>query len=173
MRYDVSDGKVTAKVPLNLEWVNGLKVLPDGKLVAVATEHGVEIYEMETSRRIVTLGKKIVVGMSVSSDGAWLATTGLAGSVGDNIVWDIQNHRQVWKLPQLEGGVAFSPDDSELAISTRRTSFLKTGSWELLSEQGEHHHQILAGEIVDDHIWTGESEGSRLLEWDLTTGQSI
>lgn len=95
---------------------NALAYLTDGKSLAVGNRESLRIWNLETKKVVTTLPAKSVISVVVSSDGKHLAACS-----GETHVWEVDHWKLVATLPGTHnriGGIAFSPDNSLLALAS-------------------------------------------------------
>ena len=169
--YDVFAGNLSREITVQSKNIFAIRLSRPGTL-AIATEQGVQIHHLDQpDSHFKTFGDKEAYEIAMSHDGKWLA----APETSSLTVWDLYTGRTSLpqgRYPQGGFGVAFAPDDSEMAISTERISFLRCGTWEPVRNQDEHHYQLKTGLISDDRLWTGEL-GPTIREWDYERGVAI
>jgi WD40 repeat protein len=170
---DAATGATIAEFKVTAETIWAVRILPDGNSVGVATDRGIVIYKIDAPDAIAMQFEKIeTLDFAVSRDGKWLVTSGFLHPKGAAI-WDLKTGAKVHLFANLpQGGVAFAPDDSELALSTRRISFLKVGNWELLSSKGDPISFLYSGVMRGDQLWTS-GLGAELREWNVRSGESV
>lgn len=95
---------------------------PDGKLFAVGTPFGVDIYDSSTLEAVRTLESTSVYEINFSPDGEYLAA-GLTTTVQ---VWRVSDGTQVQTLGSAHHmqAIAFSPDSKILAAGTNSCSVI-------------------------------------------------
>ena len=169
--FDVGNGTLTSEISIDAKNLNGLRVLPDGESVAIATGEGVRIHRIDgTGPGRSLVGEKGVCDLAASQDGRWLITNDFGSGC---TAWDLRSGAAVPLVITGVGfGIAVAPDDSEVALSTRRISFLKIGTWQPLSAGEEHHHLLATCLILNGRVWTGEF-GPGLREWNFETGKPL
>ena len=112
-QWDLPDG---AKARLGKGRINDITCSSDGTLLAVASQIGIWIYDIQTSEELVLLTGHTgsVLSVSFSPDGLTLASGG-----DDNTVrlWDVETQTEIGTLQEhtvAVYGVSFSPDGRTL-----------------------------------------------------------
>lgn len=163
--HDAATGTIEQELEISADKIHDLQVLTNRGDIAVATSNAVEVLQFgaprESARRF---SEEAAFSVAVTSDGRHVAASGY----GPFAVWDFASGKRVdqVQLPP-RGGVAFSPDGSELALSTRRISFLKAGQWKPQNE--EPALGLAEASISAERLWIAEF-GPAVYEWNLATG---
>ena len=170
--YDLATRVRTVTLKSPADYMNCVRFLPDGRSIAVATNQGTHIIPIGSDNTDITVfGSENVENIAVSSDGRWLANSAFIGS-GAGSVWELKSGKRLCSLHVgINGGIAFAPNDSELAVSTRRISFVETETWKERPTNDGHFADIAGGILVDNELWTGEF-GPLIRQWSLTDGTS-
>jgi WD40 repeat protein/class 3 adenylate cyclase len=94
-----------------------LSFIPDGRLLAGATENGVVIWDVAARRQVgsrLSTGGLPATQLAFSGDGRTLAVAGPQGVT----LWNLRTHARVRELPiGSAAALAFSPDGGTLAIA--------------------------------------------------------
>ncbi|MEI8379056.1 MAG: WD40 repeat domain-containing protein [Planctomycetota bacterium] len=170
--YDLTRQARTSTIATTSKSINCVRYLPDGTSVAIATDRGSRIVPVESGdAHEKVFGNEFVENVAVSSDGRWLVN---AAYVGPGTIWDLNTGKSTCDLHpgETNGGIAFALDNSELAISTRRISFLEIGTWKDRPTGDGHDARIANGILADNAIWTGEY-GPVIRKWDLRDGAPL
>jgi len=169
--YNVSDATLDVELKVDAKDVFGIRILPDGKTVALATGDGALLLRIdEKSPAPRKFNEKGAIDIAASRNGKWLVTGDFSGGT---VVWDRVTGEIVAKgVYPTHGGIAFAPDDSEMALSSLRISFLKTGSWERLPTGDVYCGRLSNGQFVNGQLWIGE-QGPAIQEWNFETGQTL
>lgn len=171
--HDLATRQVIGAPEIDAKKVSAVRVLPDNKIVAVGTDRGVQLLSIDGVLPDRKLEAGLIGCMAISHDGRWLASACAAG-LGELMIWDLNTGDCIHRLPKnrTAGGVAFAPGDTELAIATRRVSFLKAGTWDQIPTRDGHCNPLLSGVLINGRLWTGEI-GPLIQEWDVDTGQAL
>ena len=93
---------------------------PDSRILAVGSDDGVSLLDVETGEKIVTLEKSFSPAVAFSPDGRMLASRSADGTR----LWDVSTRKIIMTSRQeVESSgapVAFSPDSKMLAMGTSR-----------------------------------------------------
>ncbi len=170
--YDLTRQTRTSTIATTAKFINCVRFLPDGASVAIATDKGSRIVSVESGdSHEKVFGNGFIENVAVSSEGRWLIN---AAHQGPGTIWDLNTGKSTCDLHlgDTTGGIAFAPDNSELAISTRRISFLETGTWKDRPTGDGHDAMIANGILADNAIWTGEY-GPVIRKWNLRDGAPL
>lgn len=166
--YDVDQGNLIRELEITAEQINVVRVLPGGMSVAVGTDKTLQIIPIDgADQAISTYGDKGAIDCAFSRDGKWVLTTDFGSRC---MAWDRRTGKGIQLLKTWGAGIAVSPEDSEVAVPSRRLSFLKLGTWQSLSAGDEHRLRLSRGCLANGRLWTGEY-GPEIREWNLETGQ--
>ena len=158
--------------------VNTVAFHPDGKRLAVAGSEVVEVWDLETARKLHDLKghKKWVYCLAYSPDGKWLATGGWDRTVK---LRDAATGAEALTIFAHEGFVlslAFSPDSRNLVTTSEDRS---VRLWEVPSGRRLatfHGHtdfvQAVAFRPDGREVVTGGADGS-IRFWDLKTSRPV
>ena len=158
--------------------MNKVAFHPDGRRLAVAGSEVVEIWDLETARKLHDLRghKKWVYCLAYSPDGKWLATGGWDNTVK---LRDAATGVEALTIFAHDGFVlslAFSPDSRSLVTSSEDRS---TRLWEVPSGRRLatfHGHtdfvQAVAFRPDGREVGTGSADGS-IRFWDLRTSRPV
>ncbi len=175
---DVISGAETKAFTGPFGGVNKIAFHPDGRRLAVAGSELVEIWDLETTRKIHELKghRKWVYCLAFSPDGKWLATGGWDRTVK---LRDAETGIEALTIFAHEGfvlGLAFSPDGRSLATASDDRS---TRLWQIPSGQNLgafHGHtdfvQAIAFRPGGHEVGTGSLDGS-VRFWDLRTSRPV
>lgn len=168
--YDTHDGRLTTTLSDGAESVNFVRFLPSGDRVALGTNKGVRIVNLDASLPVTIWGETLSAGLACSPDGRYLATAGMSG-FGESAIWNIDTGERAKLISNSsQGGIAFAPDNSELALGSRRMSFLKVSTWEPIGVGDDQAYRLITGHLAGDRLWTGEI-GPTVREWKWETGE--
>jgi WD40 repeat protein len=125
---------------------------PDGRLLAVTSDHYTQLWDVATRRRIGSPLRGhvgVVFTSEFSPDGRTLATSGSDGSV---ILWDIESRRSLGKLPGPLGQISsrFTPDGQGLFVLHELGSAQR---WEMSPDAWSKHACRVAGRELTRAEW--------------------
>lgn len=168
--YDTHYGRLTTTLSDGAESVNFVRFLPSGDRIALGTNKGVRIVNLDASLPVTVLGETLCAGLACSPDGQYLATSGMSG-FGESAIWNINTGQRVKLISNSsQAGIAFAPDNSELALGSRRTSFLKASTWDPIAVGDDQAYRLITGHLAGNRLWTGEI-GPTVREWKWETGE--
>ena len=125
---------------------------PDGRLLAVTSDHYTQLWDVATRRRIgspLRGHEGVVFTSEFSPDGRTLATSGSDGSV---ILWDVESRRSLGKLPGPLGQISsrFTPDGQGLFVLHELGSAQR---WEMSPDAWSKHACRIAGRELTRAEW--------------------
>lgn len=113
LHINTADGKVNAKWNLGEGAVRGLSVARDGKRIAVCSDKGSWVWEVDRQERVAPLGLDCA-SVAFTPSGAHVLTTSTEGL----LLWDTAQWKLTHKLgEQAAQGLAVSPDGRFVAAS--------------------------------------------------------
>ncbi|MDE2832798.1 MAG: hypothetical protein OXN20_21985 [Gemmatimonadota bacterium] len=150
---------------------------PDGQRFAVASDIGVWLYDMATSRELALLTRHTdrVNVVAFSPDGAKLAS----GSYDRTVkVWDVATGETI---TTLEGhtswinSVAFSPDGTKLASGSydRTVKVWDVATGANIATLAEHTDAVNSVAFSPDGTLVSGSDDFTVKVWDVATGETI
>lgn len=171
---ELDSGRVApVKLAIPKKSVTKLLCLPDGKSLAIPVGKAIEIHQTGDSPRLIRkLEAKTFTDMAVSANGKWLAGGDFSGTV---TVWDVQTGDRVHVSKSIAGlgtGIAFSPDDTELCLGSRRLQFLKVGDWTPVFTPEYALNSLTSVRVINARLYTG-GNSIPLLEWSLESGKLL
>ncbi len=168
--YDTHDGRLTATLADGAESVNFVRFLPSGDRMALGTNQGVRIVNLDASLSVTALGETLCAGLACSPGGQYLATAGMSG-FGESAIWNVDTGQRAKLISNSsQGGIAFAPDNSELALGSRRTSFVRVSTWDPIAVGDDQAYRLITGHLAGNRLWTGEI-GPTVREWKWETGE--
>ena len=175
-----------AKVRLGKGGVNVIQFSPDGVQLAVGSNIGVWLYDVETGKeRNLFAGKSQC--LAFSPEGRFLASSGGASGKTEIQVWEIATEREMSLIDRYASAsvLQFSPDGKTLfslsssgnAITrlnvengTGKTKHLKTGLFGIGLFSSEDFSGVYA--LTDDKVAIGKADGKIQL-WDVATRKKL
>ena len=174
--WDSGSGRELHTFPGQLA-VQGIVISPDGRWLAAGSQHGINIWDMQT-RKLTTSLDGAANFVAFSKDGRWLATNPGAQFPGETLrVWDTKNWTPSADFRFTQRGtpvfsIAFIPNDSPLT-----TLGPLSRSFEFTAD-GEKHTVWSSPSPVsvspDQKILAVRSGmGGDVDLWDLASGQKL
>ena len=175
-----------AKARLGKGGVNVIQFSPDGAQLAVGSNIGVWLYDVETGKeRSLFAGKSLC--LAFSTDGRFLASSGGSSGKTEIQVWEIATGREMSLIDRYASAseLRFSPDGktlislsdsgnaiTKLNVETGRgkTKHLKTGLFGIGLFSSEDFSGVYA--LTDDKVAIGKADGKIQL-WDVATRKKL
>ena len=175
-----------AKARLGKGGINVIQFSPDGTQLAVGTNIGVWLYDVETGKEMSLFAGKSLC-LAFSTDGRFLASSGGSSGRTEIQVWDIATGREMSLIDRYDSASVlwFSSDGktlvslsssgssiSRLNVETGRgkTKHLKTGLFGIGLFSSEDFSGVYA--ITHDKIAIGKEDGKIQL-WDVATRKKL
>ncbi len=143
--------QLVARLPAGDEgwWV---RFSPNGRLLAVTSPHYTQMWDVAKRRRIgapLRGHEGLVFTSEFSPDGRTLGTSGSDGSV---ILWDVESHHSLGKLPGRLGQIStrFTPDGQRLFVLHELGSAQR---WEVSPDAWTRHACRVAGRDLTRAEW--------------------
>ena len=175
-----------AKARFGKGGVNVIQFSPDGAQLAVGSNIGVWLYDVETGKeRSLFAGKSLC--LAFSQDGRFLASSGGYAGKTEIQVWEIATGREMSLIDRYASAseLRFSPDGktlislsssgnaiTKLNVETGRgkTKHLKTGLFGIGLFSSEDFSGVYA--LTDDKVAIGKADGKIQL-WDVETRKKL
>ncbi len=175
-----------AKARLGKGGVNVIQFSPDGAQLAVGSNIGVWLYDVETGKeRSLFAGKSLC--LAFSPEGRFLASSGGSSGRTEIQVWEVATGREMSLIDRYASASAlrFSPDGktlislsvsgnaiTKLNVETGRgkTKHLKTGLFGIGLFSSEDFSGVYA--LTDDKVAIGKADGKIQL-WDVATRKKL
>jgi WD40 repeat protein len=150
---------------------------PDDSLLAAADAAGsIEVWDPRRGTRVATLASHTSRALAVAfnRDGSRLAATGIDGTVGSVLVWDVGTRRQVLRLSEdgITGALAFSANGTKLAVGVGNGDValhdLGTGSRRVLHGPGRPVTSLTFS--ADARLLVSADGQGYPRVWDVSTG---
>jgi WD40 repeat protein len=144
---------------------------PDGKYLAVGTHEGTFIWHLPTGRFLKQLATGHTTMLALSPDGSLLAT-----SDGRWIlVWEVDQQRLRQRLEGVPQSFSFSPDGSQLAVTTREERLQVFATDSVVPRRSLPDRQIGGGGprvqlVSPSGRWTIRGDREHVSVWDTRTG---
>jgi len=172
---------LTSEVLVQIESkVNAIKISPDNKYLAIATQDGkIVLFDIEgkaIARTVFEEGKNAVTALAFNHSGSWFASGDSKGNVK---IWDTKNYTL---LETLEGhrsriyDIDFSPEDN-LVASSSLDGTVRMWDCENINNQPvvltDHESWVLSIAFSPDgkRLVTSSNQKERILVWSTTTEQ--
>jgi serine/threonine protein kinase/WD40 repeat protein len=169
--YDLASGRQIRRMTVGAE-PRCLAFHPDGRRLAIAFHHGLQVRSLETEQVLGEFGQPGEAWPTVAwhPDGKTLASVG-----GDRIIylWDFPTGKQVAKLQgHTNGGINFAFNHrGDLLVSTGWDGTLRL--WEPRTGKQLFHTQAVMWDLrfsPDDRFLAGEVSGNKLRIWEVVSG---
>jgi WD40 repeat protein len=144
---------------------------PDGKYLAVGTLEGTFIWHLPTGRFLKQLATGHTTMLALSPDGSLLAT-----SDGRWIsVWEVDQQRLRQRLEGVPQSFSFSPDGSQLAVTTREERLQMFSTESVIPRRSLPDRQVGEGGpqvqlVSPSGRWTFRGNREQVSVWDTRTG---
>ena len=176
-----------AKARLGKGGVSVIQFSPDGAQLAVGSNIGVWLYDVETGNQKRTLFAGKSLCLAFSPDGRFLASSGGYSGETEIQVWEIETGREMSLIDRYASAseLRFSPDGktlislsssgnaiTRLNVETGRgkTKHLKTGLFGIGLFSSEDFSGVYA--LTDDKVAIGKADGKIQL-WDVATRKKL
>ncbi len=161
---DTKDGKVLREWPILEKTINAIRVLPGGRSIGVAGAQDFHLLPLDSQEaNLVFPELSSICDFAVTADESLLVKAGFDRTG----VFHLKNREKLKDFPRWGTlGVAISPNGKEIALSTRKISFISTKNWELASQE-EFCPLLTTGLLSEGKLWTC---GDLVREWDLEKG---
>jgi eukaryotic-like serine/threonine-protein kinase len=137
--WQLSQGDESSVLHRCSEGMNALTVSKDGRLMALATDARVELWDLAARRPIADLPEKgETVALSPAADLLAVGTSNAGGEAGINL-WDVASRKLLRRLKNQAGvsSLAFSPEGQLLA------ALFRSGSVQVM--------ELASGQVLDRH----------------------
>ena len=160
-KYNIHDGTLVSTIDSKIEDVTGLAVADNGKMLAVATEKNIKVYDAITGEAKATLAaeeKGEFHRIAFARDGRNIIVT------CDNntaFLWDLTNSKQGQKLTGFlnerdKGGLEYDPN---FVWQSAIAKYIRFKNSLLIAKDGK---TLLKGKF-----------GRKMKQWDIATGKTV
>lgn len=144
---------------------------PDGKYLAVGTLEGTFIWHLPTGRFLKQLATGYTTMLALSPDGSLLATSDGRGI----LVWEVDQQRLRQRLEGVPQSFSFSPDGSELAVTTWEERLQVFSTESIVPRRSLPDRQVGGGVprgqlVSPSGRWTIRGNREQVSVWDTRTG---
>jgi WD40 repeat protein len=190
--WDTATGKELRTVKRSDDSLRRIVFSPDGRLIALASQHGLRLLQASTGKELWHLpvfGNQLI-RIAFSPDGRTLA-----GALVFTVkLWDVATGREIAPVPEHRDGVGFiqlSPDGTTVTTSGQATGGIpgsggpsenapslrywqaKTGMQLVPSPSQDRRFPPLAGLSADGKTLASWSKDSCVQFWDVPTGKPV
>jgi WD40 repeat protein len=161
-----------------LGFINVVEVSPDGQYLAVGTDIGAFLYQMDTFEEMWgTTGFSEANQLVFSPDGQYLASQ----HDGRVSLWKVETGEMLQSFEfqynvrsASRSDVAFSPDSSLLTYGSGSSVIVWNipGGFQETSLEG-HTDDVTSVVFVENNLLASGSRDNRIIFWDLSTGEQI